>query len=693
MSFKNFRRGIIIILSVLFLAAAVFAGPDEGMWTFDNPPVKFLKEKYDFTPTQEWLDHVRFASVRFMDGGSGSFVSPNGLVMTNHHVAVGQLQKISTKDHDYVATGLYAQTNEDEIKSSDLEVNILAAMKNVTEKVKAAVKEDMSEHEALKARDAVIAEIEKESKEKTGMRSNVVSLYHGGEYWLYQYKKYTDVRLVFAPERQIAYFGGDFDNFTYPRYDLDVAFFRIYEDGKPLKSKNYFKWNVEGAEENELVFVSGNPGSTDRLNTFTQLEYQRDYRYPMVLDLIKSWIISLQKYSQKGPEQQRRALTQIFGLENAKKAMTGEYQGLLDEKIMEKKKKEEKIFLKKIAANSEWQEKYGEAWETIENLYEKHKDKMLNLFYQQIIGSRLAGVATTIVRYVEEVKKPDSERLNGYNDANLENLRFGLYSPAPVYKDFEISNLIWSLNMSLNGLGKDNEFIQKVLVDMSPGEVAENLITNTKLHDVDYRKKLIEGGIKAVEECDDPLIVMARKIDPLNRKNIEWNEKHLESIQAAAEEKIAKARFAIYGKDSYPDATFTLRLSYGTVKGYPYNGTKAPHETSLYGLYDRAVSFKNEGPYRLPQRFWDKKDKLDLSTPVNFVSSCDIIGGNSGSPVINKNAEVVGLIFDGNIESLSGRFLYDLEKNRAVSVHTAYITEALRKLYDAGKLVDEIEGK
>jgi len=373
--------------------------------------------------------------------------------------------------------------------------------------------------------------------------------------------------------------------------------------------------------------------------------------------------------------------------------LTGEYEGLLDEKLMKVKRAEEEELRKKIAADPELQEKYGDAWTAIEELYEKHKDKIAHQVYQQILGSRLMGLANTIVRYVEEIEKPNTERLNGFHDADLEMLKFQLFSPAPVYKDFEISNLTWSLKTSLKGLGRDHEFIQKVLGDKSPEAVAQNFVENTKVHEVDFRKKLIEGGKEAVENCKDPLIIMARKIDPLLRENIEWNKKHLQSVTANAAEKIAKARFEIYGKDIYPDATFTLRLSYGTVKGYPYNGTKAPYKTTIYGLYDRAASFNNEADYKLPQRYWDGKDKLDLSTPANFVSSCDIIGGNSGSPVINRKAEVVGLIFDGNIESLPGRFLYNLEINRAVAVHTAYISEALRKLYDVDALCDEFEGK
>jgi len=689
---KGFAGGIAFLL-LFFLSGVIPASADEGMWTFDNPPIKQLQKRYGFVPTKEWLDHVRLSSVRFMDGGSGSFVSPNGLVMTNHHVAIGQLQKMSTATRNYVATGFYAATQKDELKCPDLEVNVLVSMENVTKRVLAAVKKGMSEEEALKARRAMIAKIERKSLKKTGLRSNVISLYHGGEYWLYQYKKYTDVRLVMAPERQAAYFGGDSDNFTYPRYDLDMAFFRIYENEKPIHSKNYFKWNAHGADKDELVFVSGNPGSSDRLYTYAQLEYQRDYRYPLVLNYIKRWIDILHNYAKKGPEQQRRALVQIFGLENAKKAMTGEYQGLLDKKLMETRKKQEDDFRKLVATNPEWQKKYGDAWDTVSQVIEKEKEVAKERFYRRIIGSRLGGIASTIVFYVEETKKPDSERLQGYHESQLNGLKFRLFSPAPIYRDMEEANLAGGLQMSLEALGPDDPFIKIVLNGRSPEDAAKELIEGTKLTDVKFRESLVKGGTKAVKKCKDPLIVLARKLEPMMRKDREWRKKYIESVLTPATEKIAKARFAVYGKDVYPDATFTLRLSYGTVKGYPMNGTKAPYKTTLYGLYDRALSFGAKGEYSLPKRFWERKDKLDLSTPVDFVSTCDIIGGNSGSPVINKKAEVVGLIFDGNIESLPGRFLYDEGKNRAVAVHTAYITEALRKLYDTNALADELEGK
>ncbi len=680
-------------LLLLIFVWATIAFPDEGMWTFDNPPTKLLQEKYGFIPTQEWLDHVRLSSVRFMDGGSGSFVSPNGLVMTNHHVGIGQLQKMSTAEKDYVATGFYAATPDQEIKCADLEVNVVVAMENMTSRVLAVIKKGMSDEDALKARKAEIAKIEIDSKKKTGLESNIVSLYHGGEYWLYRYKKYTDVRLVFAPERQVAYYGGDSDNFTFPRHDLDITFFRVYENDKPLKSEHYFKWNTQDATNNELVFVSGNPGSTDRLYTYSQLEYQRDYQYPMLLKYIDKRIEILRDYAERGPEQQRRALVQIFGLENSKKALTGEYEGLLDKDMMAKRQQADQKFHQMIVNNPEWNSAYSDAWDTIDKVTALNASIAKKQFYGRILGSRLAGLANSIVRYVAEVEKPDAERLDGYHESELERLKFRLFSPAPIYSDLEEITLTGALQMSLTELGADDPFVKTVLNGKTPAVVANELISGTKLADVELRKSLVNGGKKSVDESTDALIVLARKLDPMARETEEWTKKNIESVLTPAGEKIAKARFAVYGKNSYPDATFTLRLSYGTVKGYPMNGTQAPYKTTLYGLYDRSISFDRAGEWALPQRFWDRIGQLDLSTPVNFVSTCDIIGGNSGSPVINKNADVIGLIFDGNIESLPGRFIYDDTKNRAVAVHTAYISEALRKLYDASKLADEIEDK
>jgi hypothetical protein len=670
-----------IMIVVLLLSAPALA--EEGMWTFDNPPVQALKDNYNFTPTQEWLDHVRLSSVRFMDGGSGSFVSPYGLVVTNHHVAVGQLQKMSSEKMDYVKLGFYAKTPGEEIKCPDLEVNVLVSTEDVTKRVLSAVKPKMSDEEALKARKAERARIEKESMDKTGLRSDVVKLYHGGEYWLYRYKKYTDVRLVMAPERMAAYFGGDSDNFTYPRYDLDFAFFRVYQDDKPLKTEHYLKWSSSGAGDGELVFIPGHPGRTNRLYTTAQLELQRDLQYPLILDYIDRTMAALREYSKRGQEQMRRALVHLFGYGNARKAYAGMYQSLSDEGFMQRKRRSEKDIRKLVDDKPEWKKKYSKAWVNIEKVIKKYKQEVKRRAHQRLFGTKLGEMAVTIVKYAHEIKKPDADRLDGFHDSELEELKFHLFSPAPIYRDMEAVLLESSFRFVLDSLGKKDKFSRILLTLGDPKTAAEKLVNQTKLVEVDFRKKLIEGGVETVEKSKDPLIAFARKIVPVIVENEKWQKKNIDSVTTPAGEQIAQARFEIFGKGAYPDATFTLRMTYGPVRGYPY-------QTTLYGLYNRTLGFDQQGDWALPRRFWERQKYLDLSTPVNFVCECDIIGGNSGSPVINRKAELVGIVFDGNIESLAGRFFFDPENNRAVSVHSAYVLLALQKLYDAQDLADEL---
>jgi hypothetical protein len=665
---------------------------DEGMWTFDNPPRKQLKERYGFEPTQEWLDHVRLASVRFNDGGSGSFISATGLVLTNHHVARGQLQKMSTPQKDYVKEGFYARSVAEEVKCTDLELNVLVSLENVTQQILGAVKPGMSPKEALDARKAAIAKVSKESMDKTGLRSDVVSLYQGSEYWLHCYKKYTDVRLVFAPEMAIAFYGGDDDNFTYPRYDLDMTIMRVYEDDKPVSSPHFLKWNSKGPAENELVFVSGHPGSTNRLQTLAQTEFQRDYAYPLTLKAADRRLKVLREYAKKGPEQQRRALGQIFGIENGKKAQTGEYEGLLDKNLMAKKAAEERDFRERVMANPEWKAKYGWAWDSIAVAIERSKVRIKESRYRTAGGSLFAR-ALTLVQYAEEIGKPNGERLAPFQDANLPSTKMRMLSPAPVYADLDEALMADALEEGLAQLGSDDPYMKTVLAGRTPSAAAKELTGGTKLGDVKERTRLFEGGRAAIDASTDPMIVLARQLNPMITEARVWNEKYVTGVITSAGEKLGEARFAVYGKTTYPDATFTLRLSYGTAKGYPMNGTIAPYKTTLYGMFDRAHSFDHKGDFALPKRYMDGVSKLDLSTPINFVSTCDIIGGNSGSPVINAKGEIVGLIFDGNIESLPGRYLYQEETNRAVSVHTAGMIACLRKLYDAGALADELEGK
>ena len=690
----------LLILAILSLSGLAWVGDlrslaDEGMWTFDNPPLKQLKERYGFTPTQAWLDHVRLSCVRFNDGGSGSFVSPRGLALTNHHVARAQLQKISTPQKDYVKDGFYARTQAEELRTKDLELNALVSMETVTARVQGAVKPGMSQQQALEARKAEIAKIEKESLDATGLRSDVIPLYQGGEYWLYRYKKYTDVRLVFAPEQQIAFYGGDPDNFTYPRYDLDLALFRVYENGKPIESEHYLQWNTKGAADGELVFVAGHPGSTDRLDTMAHIETLRDFAYPQTLKTLKRRVEVLKRYSAQGPEQSRQAQGLIFSLENAIKAYAGEYQGLSDKSLIAKREKEEREFRALVESKPEWKQAYGDAWDAIESAEKEARATFKPSRFRSLQRSfsELADYAQTIVRYVAEAKKPDAERLDGFHEAQLASLKFELFSTAPVYPQMEELLLADSLQESLAELGPNDLFIAEALGGGAPADEARRLITGTKLGDPAYRKSLVEGGEAAVASSRDPLIVFARKLDPMLREMRKWAEDNVRSVETAAGEKIGKARFAVYGKSIYPDATFTLRLAYGTVKGYPMNGTMAPPVTTFYGLYDRAYSFNQKPPFDLPARYRERRDRLTLSTPLDFVSTCDIIGGNSGSPVINRNGELVGLIFDGNIESLVGRFVYNEENNRAVAVHSAAMIEALRKLYDAGALAGELEGR
>jgi hypothetical protein len=666
---------------------------DEGMWTFDNPPLAQLRDKYGFTPTPAWLDHLRLSSVRFNDGGSGSFVSPRGLVLTNHHVALGQLQKVSTPQKNYVADGFLAKSAPEELKCPDLELNVLVSMENVTARVQSAAPPEAAAARALEERKKVIAALEEESNKATGLRSDVVPLYQSSEYWLYRYKKYTDVRLVFAPEQPIAFFGGDPDNFTYPRYDFDVALFRVYENDAPVASREYLKWSAAGASDGELVFVSGHPGATDRLSTVAQLETERDSVLPISIDVVNRRIAALRKYGGQGAEQARQAAGILFSLENALKADRGEYQGLLDTRLMEKKRREERDFRARIDANREWKTRYGDAWDAIAAAEKINRGLYKASRFQQLRGSSLADMVTSLLRYIEEKQKPDAERLNGYHDAQLEGLELRLFSPAPVYPSLDEALLADALQQSLEELGPADPFNQAVLKNRAPAEVAKEAIGGTKLADPSARKALASSGAAGLAASTDPLVVLSRAADVFARKNQKTVQDRVTSVETAAGEKIGRARFAVYGHTAYPDATFTLRLSYGQVKGYPMNGTVAPPKTTLYGLYDRSASFDNKDPFELPRRYIDRRTSLDLSTPMNFVSSNDIIGGNSGSPVVNRNGEFVGIIFDGNIESLVGRFVYSEDTNRAVAVHSAVILEALRKLYDAASLADELTGK
>jgi hypothetical protein len=683
------------LTAILTMAIATTTHGDEGMWLFNNPPSKYLKDKYNFDVDQKWLDHVQKASVRFNSGGSGSFVSPDGLVMTNHHVGLDALQKMSDlKKRDFVKDGFHAKNNADEFKCEGMELNVLQKITDVTKEVNAGVRPEMSPAEAFKARRANIAKIEKDAADETKLKPQVVTLYQGGVYNLYLFKKYTDVRIVFAPEQQIAFFGGDPDNFEYPRFDLDICLFRVYENDKPVKVEHYLKWSKAGAKDGELVFVSGHPGRTNRMNTVAELEYLRDTGYPFLLQRLNRMEVTLKAFSDRTEENKRIAKELLFSVQNSRKARIGGLAGLLDPDIM-REKKEYEIKLKQKFDQMPQSKEKGSPWDTIAGA-QKVRAQTIHPYTVLEGGAgfntEYFGIARTLLRAGDELPKPNGERLSEYGDANLDSLKHRLFSDEKIYPEYEIVKLTDSLTFLCSQLGYSHPLTQKVLNGKSPSERATELVSGTKLADVELRKKLFDGGAKAVTAAKDPMIELARTVDEESRRLRKIMDEQVGEVSRQAYAEIAKVKFALEGTSTYPDATFTLRLSFGVVKGFEENGKPVPFETTFAGLYERSKEHNNQEPFDLPQRWVDRKAKLDLNTPFNFVCTADIIGGNSGSPVINAAGEVVGLIFDGNIQSLVLDFAYTEKQARAVSVHSAGIIEALRKVYDANDLADEMTG-
>ncbi len=680
-------RQLSLVVGVVIVAgASSLASADEGMWTFNNFPKAKVKQRYHFDAADPWLDHVRLSSVRFNSGGSGSFVSGDGLVMTNHHVGADCIHKLAKSGADYIKDGFVARSAAEEIKCPDLELNVVTGIEDVTKDVLGVAQAGMDDAAVNKAQKEKSAQIEKACADKTHARCDVVALYKGAVYNLYTYKKYTDVRLVFAPEFQIAFFGGDPDNFEYPRYDLDVAYFRAYENGAPVHG-DYFKWSANGAKDGELVFVPGNPGATDRLSTVAEIEQLRDVSYPFTQRVLEAQRVALEAYAAKGVEQARQAERRHFSVMNNVKRLKGYLGGLQDAKLMGKKSTEEAALRKSLAGDAQ----YAKVWDDIAAVEKRWKPSAVR--YQLLetynSGAELLVTAQHLVRMTAEKQLPNEKRLKEYRETALPSLELRVFSPAPVYDGFEETMLTSWLEVEQQELGASDPYVQKLLAGKTPAARAHELVAGTKLKDIAVRKSLAASKA-AVDASTDPLIVLARAIDGDRRAIRKQFEDGVEAPLNHAHELIARAQFAKAGLSRYPDATFTLRLSYGKVAGYTQAGKRVAPMTTIGGMYERAAKADGKAPWDVPPKWVAAKAKVDGKVPMDFVSTNDIIGGNSGSPVINAKGEIVGLIFDGNIQSLPGNFVYDDAQNRAVSVHSSALLEALRNVYDAGFLADEL---
>ena len=681
----HFSPLVLFTTTSCLLLFAALADADEGMWLFNDLPIEHLKSNYQFEPDSNWTEQIMKSSVRFNVGGSASFVSSNGLVLTNHHVGSDTLYKLSTQERNVYKDGFLARSFEEELKAPDLELNQLVNIQDVTSEVNSAIIPGLSASEAADKRRAAISKIEKEALDKSGLRSDVVTLYGGGRYHLYQYKKYTDVRLVWSPESAIAFFGGDADNFEYPRYCLDACLFRVYEQDKPAEIKHFLKWSASGPAENELVFVSGNPGRTSRIFTTAALKYQRDVRLPYVLDFIRRREVLLQQFSLNGAEQARIAQDGLFGFQNARKARMGMLQGLQNPATMAAKVEAENALLEKIKADPKLQ-KYASAWERIAAVQKRQAErtgKGLSM------NTRLFSIAQRLVQMATEDQKPSEERLAEYSDAGRASLEQQLFSSAPIYPELEQLIIGDLLARTLEIRGADDPSCVAMLDGKSPLDRAAELVSGSQLTNVEYRRQLAEGGIESIESCQDPMIQFARLVDDEVRATRKESEE-LEEIERQAYAEIAEALFATQGTSTYPDATFTLRLAFGPVKGYQEGGQQIPAWTQMVGAFDHEQNHAGQKDYDLPESWRLAKDKISGDTPFNFVCTADIIGGNSGSPVVNKDLELVGLIFDGNIQSLTSDYFYDDRQGRAVSVHSSAIRDALRYIYDAEHVANQL---
>jgi hypothetical protein len=661
------------------------------MWTFDYPPMDYFAKTYKFSPTKEWFEKARLAAIR-LPNCSASFISEDGLVMSNHHCARSPLDRVNRPGEDLPETGFYAATLEDERKAPGTFVDQLQLIEDVTKEVQEAYESGKTDKEKVEKRNAKMKEIETRYKEKTKLDNcQVYPFYNGGRYSLYGFKRYSDVRIVFAVETQIGFYGGDPDNFTYPRYDVDLSLFRIYDDdGKPLKPKYYFKFSKDGVKEGDPIFVIGNPGRTSRLLTVSQLEFNRDYAFPFTLSYLDNLVSTYSKYIEKHPEKKLEMQTQLFGFSNAQKAYGGQVAGLKDPILMARKFDFEKKFKDAVMKDPKLKAKYGAVWDEIEKI-EKERSNLfypMNAFnFRGRTSSPFFTLAANLVDYAIQMKMPEDKRLKDYKGPALDLAKGRMVLPK-IDPELDAGRLTFQLEI-IKKMENRVDDVKKFFGGKTSENLAAEIIKSSILNDSNEVKKLVNGDPDEILKLNDPVISFVAKAIQIGKdareKMTALNEKETPNVQL-----LGNAIYDVYGTQMPPDATFTLRIADGVVKGYEYNGTIAPPITTFYGMYDRHYSF-NKPDWDLPPRWKNPPPNFKLSTPVNFVATADIIGGNSGSPVINKEQEIVGLVFDGNIESLPGEFIFVEDKNRTVAVHSSGILEALENIYKADRIVKEIK--
>ncbi|OGU70820.1 MAG: hypothetical protein A2V93_07795 [Ignavibacteria bacterium RBG_16_34_14] len=661
------------------------------MWTFEYPPIDYFHSEYNFTPTNDWFDHIRMSALRFATYCSASFVSEDGLVMTNNHCARESIVQVQNEGEDLNETGFFALSLDEERKVPGLFVDQLVLIKDVTDEVVSSTGEGTDEEKADRL-DSIINEIESRETEKTGLTISITPLYNGGKYSLYGYKRYNDVRLVFSPESQLGFFGGDPDNFTYPRYNLDCSFFRVYdEDGNPLRTENYLKWNPDGAAVGEAVFVVGNPGSTNRLQSVAQLEFFRDNIYPRVFDLLQGLIDLQLQMMEEHPEERDELEVQMLNYSNSLKAYEGILKGLRDPVLMQRKRDFENTFKSKVKSKPELNAKYGDVWSKLEEAHEKLGEITHELYvtsFNPIRTSQYFFIASDLIDLAKELKLPEDERSELYKGEELDSTIDNIF-PEDFNYGYNNKMLQMHVKMLNTYLGPDHHTTKILTGGFAGKEALDYILNKSSITSKEKVKTLVEKGSDAILNSDDPFIRFV--LDTEERKNqILAQSQELNSTIQNYNQKLGKALFEVYGTSIPPDATFTLRISDGVVKGFPYNGTEAPPITTYYGMYDRYFSFNKVFPWSLPERWKNPPAEFNLETPFNFITTNDIIGGNSGSPVINIKGEVVGLAFDGNIQSLPGSFIFREEENRCVAVHSTGMLEAIRDMYKVTRLSDEL---